>query len=460
MNATATSSLWSRRCKWAFRFLIGVLLLTALFAVYRYTLERVLASKLEAIRKQGYPVTLAELDKWYPQVLAGGNGADAFRAAFTRLADETDPSSSPRVDLADLTPHTTPLSDAIKQAMTSLLASNAEAMALLHEAASTKRSRYPLNLGRLSLLPYPHLMNLHRSAYLLELEAVGYAEEENPELAARSVDSLLGLARSLAAEPLVRSYLARLECQRIAVASFQQVLNKVTPTDSQLGSLSEAFEQANNSYSLSRAFIGQRCIGIYTFELMGGMADVWRMPLGRNTHWWQRLVIRVTVFFSSSACLYDASGLLQWDELRYLQLMDRYIEAARADFPERIAVARTLQSAVRQLPRSHVFTGQWLRGMNGSGLILKDASMTARLRAAQTAIAIERYRLAHDQPPETLAMLAPTCLKTVPTDPFDPASAGLRYKKLTKGYVVYSVGEDGKDDGGDEKKDITFAVER
>ncbi len=36
----------------------------------------------------------------------------------------------------------------------------------------------------------------------------------------------------------------------------------------------------------------------------------------------------------------------------------------------------------------------------------------------------------------------------------------LRYKKLAKGYVVYSVGEDGKDDGGDEKKDITFTVER
>jgi hypothetical protein len=26
--------------------------------------------------------------------------------------------------------------------------------------------------------------------------------------------------------------------------------------------------------------------------------------------------------------------------------------------------------------------------------------------------------------------------------------------------VVYSVGEDGRDDGGDEKKDITFTVER
>jgi len=423
-------------------------------------MERMLASKLEAILKQGYPVTLAELDKWYPQVLAGGNAADAFGAAFTRLADDTDPPSSTRVDLAALSPQTTPLPAAMKQDVASLLASNAEAIALLHEAASTKRSRYPLNLGRLSLMPYPHLVSLRRSAYLLELEAVGYAEQENPELAARSVGSLLSLARSLASEPLARSYLARLECQRIAVASLQQVLNKAAPTDSQLGGLSEALEQANNSYSLSRAFLGQRCIGVYSFELMGGMADVWRMPLGRNARWWQRLVIKLTVFFSSSASLYDASSLLQWDELCYLRLMDRYIETARADFPQRIGSARTLQSTVRQLPQFHVFSGQWLRAMNGTGIILKDASMTARLRAAQVAIAIERYRLVHGQPPETLAELAPTYLKTVPTDPFDPASAGLRCKKLAKGYVVYSVGEDGHDDGGDAEKDIRFIVER
>ena len=36
----------------------------------------------------------------------------------------------------------------------------------------------------------------------------------------------------------------------------------------------------------------------------------------------------------------------------------------------------------------------------------------------------------------------------------------LRDKKLAKGYVVYRFGEDGKDDGGDEKKDVAFIVKR
>jgi hypothetical protein len=84
-------------------------------------------------------------------------------------------------------------------------------------------------------------------------------------------------------------------------------------------------------------------------------------------------------------------------------------------------------------------------------------------------MALEQYRLAKGSLPNSLSVLTPEFLSAIPTDPFDPVSAGLLYKKLAKGYVVYSVGENGKDDGGDgtisartnwEPADITFTVER
>jgi hypothetical protein len=71
---------------------------------------------------------------------------------------------------------------------------------------------------------------------------------------------------------------------------------------------------------------------------------------------------------------------------------------------------------------------------------------------------MERYRLANGVLPDSLGDLVPRFVDVVPADPYD--GRPLRYQKLTKGYVVYSVGEDGNDDGGDEKKDITFTVER
>jgi len=62
----------------------------------------------------------------------------------------------------------------------------------------------------------------------------------------------------------------------------------------------------------------------------------------------------------------------------------------------------------------------------------------------------------------------PTYLDAVPKDPFDGKE--LRYKKLETGFVVYSIGKDGNDDGGKERPrkrtgpdapvDVTFIVQR
>ena len=90
------------------------------------------------------------------------------------------------------------------------------------------------------------------------------------------------------------------------------------------------------------------------------------------------------------------------------------------------------------------------------------------MRTAQTALAIERYRLAVGSLPDALTDLVPAYLDAVPTDPFDGNE--MRYKKLETGFVVYSIDEDLSDDDGKEKPtrrtkesptwDVTFIVER
>jgi hypothetical protein len=184
------------------------------------------------------------------------------------------------------------------------------------------------------------------------------------------------------------------------------------------------------------------------------------LPVKRSLPLWQKLVIYPVLFIRFPSLMYYPSGLMHWDELQYLQFMDHYVAAAKMPFPERIAAAQTLQRAVARMPWFHVLARQWLRNMNGPDIILKDVANTARLRAARTAVAVERYRLTHGQLPTTLAALVPSCLDAVPADPFDSASAPLQYRKLAKGYVVYSIGSDVANDSGDKKKDVTFTVER
>ena len=62
-------------------------------------------------------------------------------------------------------------------------------------------------------------------------------------------------------------------------------------------------------------------------------------------------------------------------------------------------------------------------------------------------LALRAYKLDHGAYPPILAALAPHYLQAVPADPF-ALSGPLRYKRTGTRYVLYSIGPDGKDDGG------------
>ncbi len=68
-------------------------------------------------------------------------------------------------------------------------------------------------------------------------------------------------------------------------------------------------------------------------------------------------------------------------------------------------------------------------------------------RLAITAIALKRYELRHGHPPPNLSALTPELLGQVLIDPM--SGGPLCYRLNPDGtFVLYSVGEDGKDDGG------------
>jgi hypothetical protein len=119
----------------------------------------------------------------------------------------------------------------------------------------------------------------------------------------------------------------------------------------------------------------------------------------------------------------------------------------------------------------YIFSAMLLPSM--SGVANRDAATRARLRTALASLALERWRLAHDGTlPERLDDLVPQFLPSVPADPFD--GKPLRFKKLERGYCIYSVGPNRQDDGGKEMPprsakltreqresyDIVFTVQR
>jgi len=77
----------------------------------------------------------------------------------------------------------------------------------------------------------------------------------------------------------------------------------------------------------------------------------------------------------------------------------------------------------------------------------KFAFTQSSVDLARVAIALERYRLAHEKYPDTLAVLEPQFLNPVPHDVI--GGAPLHYRLTKDGqFVLYSIGWNDEDDGG------------
>lgn len=77
-----------------------------------------------------------------------------------------------------------------------------------------------------------------------------------------------------------------------------------------------------------------------------------------------------------------------------------------------------------------------------------DRRTRAVTRLLITELGLRAFQLERGELPDRLEQLTPKYLAEVPVDPFDPGGRPLRYARTDEGHVVYSVGADGKDDGG------------
>ena len=104
----------------------------------------------------------------------------------------------------------------------------------------------------------------------------------------------------------------------------------------------------------------------------------------------------------------------------------------------------------------------WYYKMTGALLpnvvtvLFKRATLEAMFETARVGIACKIYKNMYGNFPEDLTELSPEILEEVPVDPF--TGHPLIYKKQDLGIIVYSVGSNLKDDGGNGTWLITSLV--
>ena len=171
---------------------------------------------------------------------------------------------------------------------------------------------------------------------------------------------------------------------------------------------------------------------------------------------------RAQEFFSMMSNGHDHSGLM-WIV---------YAPFARAFFADAVAsdLRRGFQENGQKMPLERISEEEWnsfgdsaehAQTSIGRMLlprigILRQAAIREEIKQGHVRVALGLYRYYHGngedgQPrkkfPATLAELVPTYLEYVPNDPFNN-NLPMSYRVTDRGCVVYSIGPDGKDEGG------------
>lgn len=246
------------------------------------------------------------------------------------------------------------------------------------------------------------------------------------------------------------SHMVRMWGAVYAAWALERALCHVEFTDGQLAKLHQAFGGIEEGDSLRRALVGDRCLWLPAFE----------NPASLDPRSFDRLPPAAVLE------VYGGLGLSAREGAAFLDYAEECLRSAGLSGFQRLDTIKSVEA--RYLYRR----GMPLLSKIGtmSGHVRREATPVAWLETAMTALAVERHRLGRGRLPDALGQLVPDYLAAVPEDPFD--GRPLRYRRTDRGFVVYSVGEDGRDDGGKPRRpvargkphaaasDLTFRVER
>lgn len=311
------------------------------------------------------------------------------------------------------------------------------------------------------------LATIKRAAQTLFVAADYELSRGQLDEAHADVLDLVKLCASQKSEPLVISQLIRAAFATLAFHSTWKILQAPGGADAQFAALQEAWERADFAGDMAAAFEMERAMQVDFFDQILASRSKLGLVVGK-----QEVLSEPFNWFATDGLLLRWVNLPLWqiawarqEQLRGLERWQELIEHERLARTNSWAALRSHLTSSSTLKTSF-WTGSssederpsiWQRvrfPFSAGPFALSDLTIRKSLTAhaqqqlAISALAIRRYQMRTGQVPKDLSALVPNYLKALPRDPMDGGI--LRYRTTTdEGFVLYSVGVNGHDDGGD-----------
>jgi len=324
----------------------------------------------------------------------------------------------------------------------------------VRQAGLLPASRFPLTYDSETSFDIllPHLASLKRCAQVLQLHALAELQNEQSDKALADVKLALRLAESMRAEPFLISHLVRAAIVRIALQPVWEGLAGRKWSDAQLIELDRDLAKLNSladhQLSMRGEMAGQsslidwlRCNPEQMFTVFEGSEE--DLPPAVPPDFLREIIGHLI-----------PSGWFYQNQLGCARIMVQYYLPA-ADMNRGTISPAFIEDADAKIEASlkpspynpyNIFGRYLLPALSAATRKFAVGQGSADL--ARVACALERYRLAHGQYPESLDVLAPQFIAKLPHDII--GGQPLKYRRADDGqFVLYSIGLNETDDGGE-----------
>jgi hypothetical protein len=365
----------------------------------------------------GEPKTLEELNAWYPAVPDADNAA----LRFNTLVQSRRFIRRQRLQVAF-----NPVDPGAGSDLTAI-AQERQTVDELQALLELPGSRFPLDLSQGIGGHFGHLRGLNAAIRFEASLAEASAAKGDAAGCLERLEDAWRIGNLVKYEPILISQISRFAIDSIAANATEVALSQLRFDDSQLARLSSAVSAARDGEALYRALAGERCQYLSALEQSS-------------------LVVQVGMQFNVSQLteLMAATRLPLRERAMKMQSLNDEVASTRKNLfnPRRYVYAMGLAMLpnVSRADQSHM-----------NSLVTNDL--------VTTAIAVERYAVAHGSRPRSLELLVPAFLASVPIDPY--SGEPVLYRITPEEYVISSVGVNGVDDGGKASgrwQDIEFVV--
>jgi len=429
--------------------LVVLLVLWVIDGILSLVLGRMVASEIARLKARGEPVSMAELAG--PPIPNEQNAAFVYMGAFQAIFTRTEQQDFDALGrFLKPTEYGEPVSPAEAER---IVARYPKAIPFVRRAVEMPECRFPVNWEEGFNAMFPHLSSVRHLSQLLGATAVLDARSGRVDEALDSIELGLRMSECLKDEPSLISQLARTHSVTVMTGCLREVLRRGDINETRARRLSDTLARINTTSGCVRAMQGERAEGLWLFDRIKtkGAAATFApdpVPLGS------------TLRIEAS---YLGRPLLHADELAYIRMMNRVVDGAALSYRE--YRARGLDSLDLPDIPGYAALSNLLCPVFTRARIATDLGM-AEVTGSRIVLALEAYRGRHGSYPASLGELRSLGWKLQTEDPF--SGKEFMYRTEGKGFLLYSVGRDLRDDGGHEPPvnrdsdlgDIVWRVER